>query len=76
MGHMPVSSVAITCSSSSGIGYEFLVSVFVEEGGTFAYKSTDLELVCFVLLLDHEQCMVKQKYQKLSAIALRTTTAL
>ena len=42
----------------------------------FTYPPLDPELVCFVLMLHHEQRMVKQEHQQLSAIALRAATAL
>ena len=71
MGRMPDSSVAMMSSSSSGIGYISITRQWwnVKEG-LFTYPPIDFELVCFVLLLHHEQRMVKQEHQQLSAIAL------
>ena len=40
------------------------------------YPPIDLVLVSFALLLDHEQCMVKQEDQEFSTIALRTAATL
>ena len=49
---------------SSGIGYDNNASnSWNVVAGLFTYPPMDLELVCFVLLLHHEQHMVKQEHQ-------------
>lgn len=40
------------------------------------HTSIDLELVDFVLLLDHEKCVVEQEYHQLRAITLPSATLL
>jgi hypothetical protein len=41
-----------------------------------AYRTVDLVLVCFVLLLDHKYRMVEQEDQQFAVVALRAPAAL
>ena len=64
MGCVALSSVAMMSSGPSGIGYDNNASnSWNVKVGLFTYPPIDLELVCFVLLLHHEQRMVKQERQ-------------